>query len=331
MSKQSNNYAALEMEISRWMAGGSGEFEDWILEVFRFQVRNNPAYAAYCRGFPEPVSWREIPAVPVSAFKTAGLRSFPEEKTIRTFETSGTTGGGAGKHHFSSLSLYLQAATRGWVGAGLPMEGIVALVPPAREARHSSLSQMASWLVPPHRFYFHQREALLEFLTAFGRSVLFGTALAFLDFFEWLGERKIAMPEGSVAVETGGYKGTRRELPKSALYRLFQERLDLAPDSVWNEYGMTELSSQFYTNGLGKPHKAPRWAKGVVVSLETGLEVEDGETGILKIFDAANLGSVCAILTRDLAIRRDRDFELIGRDPAALPRGCSLSADALLS
>ena len=39
------------------------------------------------------------------------------------------------------------------------------------------------------------------------------------------------------------------------------------------------------------------------------------------------LGSVLAIETQDLAIRRERGFELLGRDPGALPRGCSRAAD----
>ena len=331
MVQSTNNYAALEAEIARWMAVGGGGFEDWILEAHQFQRAHNTAYRNFCSGFPEPSCWQEIPSVPVSAFKSAGLRSFAEEKTIRTFETSGTTGGSPGRHHFCSLSLYEQAAAQGWAGAGLPSKNVVAIIPDAVGAPHSSLSQMASWLVPPDGFFFNRREELLACLEEADKPVIFGTALAFLDFFEWMNGRRIVLPVGSLAVETGGYKGTRREMPKSDLYGLFQERLGLPPESVWNEYGMTELSSQFYTNGLGRPHRAPPWARGLVVSPSTGIEVGEGETGILKIFDVANLGSVCAIQTRDLAIRRGQDFELIGRDPAALPRGCSLAADELLS
>jgi len=331
MQQHIDHYAGLEARISRWMATGSGGFEDWILEVHRFQRRQNPAYRDFCSGFPDPVCWQDIPAVPVSAFKTVDLRSFPENQTIRTFETSGTTSGGYGRHHFCSLSLYLHAATRGWLHAGLPPGPIVTIIPHASEARHSSLSQMASWLGLRGRFFFNRREELLAVMEAAPASVIFGTALAFLDFFEWLGDRQLVLPEGSLAVETGGYKGTRREMTKSDLYRLFEERLGLPPDSVWNEYGMTELSSQFYTRGLGRSHLSPPWARGLVVNPSTGIEVEEGETGILRLFDVANLGSVCAVQTRDLAIRRGGDFELVGRDPAALPRGCSLAADELLS
>ncbi len=93
---------------------------------------------------------------------------------------------------------------------------------------------------------------------------------------------------------------------------------------------MTELSSQFYTRGLCRPHLHAPWARGLVIDPETNTEVSDGATGVLRLFDAANLGSCAAIQTRDLAIRRGEHFELIGRDPAALPRGCSRAADEML-
>ncbi|MBE2205101.1 MAG: hypothetical protein IAE94_12265 [Chthoniobacterales bacterium] len=331
MPPLSNHYAAMEAEIGQWMASGGPGFGDWMLRVHRFQRENNPVYRAFCAGFPEPDRWQDIPAVPVSAFKTADIRSFPAGQTIRTFETSGTTGGRPGRHHFCSLALYLQAATRGWILAGLPAGSLLAIIPHAREAPHSSLSQMAAWLGLRDRFFFNRREELFLELAASPRVVLFGTALAFLDFFTWMGDRSLVLPEGSLAVETGGYKGARRELPKAELYRQFQERLGLPPEFVWNEYGMTELSSQFYTRGVGRPHLSPPWARGLVVDPSTGREVNEGESGILRLFDVANLGSVCAIQTRDLAIRRGEDFELIGRDPAALPRGCSLLAEELLT
>jgi len=61
-----------------------------------------------------------------------------------------------------------------------------------------------------------------------------------------------------------------------------------------------------------------------VISPETGREVADGETGLLQVFDLANVFSVQAIQTEDLAVRQGSGFELIGRATAAEPRGCSL-------
>jgi hypothetical protein len=67
-----------------------------------------------------------------------------------------------------------------------------------------------------------------------------------------------------------------------------------------------------------------------VIDPETGNEVATGKAGVLRLFDLANVGSVLAIQTADLAVRRASGFELIGRDPAAIPRGCSRRADELL-
>jgi len=161
--------------------------------------------------------------------------------------------------------------------------------------------------------------------------LLLGTALAFLHLFDAMTGDHFDLPPGSVAFETGGYKGSGRTLTKETLYGMFRSRLGLQLHDVVNEYGMTELSSQFYTRGLGAPHISPPWVRAVVIDPATHREVPDGATGILRIYDLANLGSVLAIQTRDLAVRRGDNFELLGRDPSALPRGCSRSADEMLS
>ena len=71
----------------------------------------------------------------------------------------------------------------------------------------------------------------------------------------------------------------------------------------------------------------PPWARVQIISPETGREVADGETGLIRIFDLANVFSVAAIQTEDLGIRRGDGFELIGRAQLAEPRGCSLMTD----
>jgi hypothetical protein len=71
--------------------------------------------------------------------------------------------------------------------------------------------------------------------------------------------------------------------------------------------------------------------RSLVIDPESDNECAEGETGILRIFDLANIGSCCALQSRDLAIRRAEGFELTGRDPAALPRGCSRPADEILA
>ena len=328
----SENLRSLEEAVLRFITTGDGSFESLILAAYSIQRSLCPPYDAYCKAFKEPASWREIPAIPLAAFRHAAIRSFSAAETIRSFRTSGTTGEGYGVHHFRTLELYRAAAIEGWHAAGLPAENLFCLMPSPTDSASSSLSCMAGWLTLPQHFFLGDWDRMIGALSGEeSRVVLFGTALAFLDLFEWLGDREIRLPPGSVAVETGGYKGTKRSLPKSELYGLFQRFLRLGANDVWSEYGMTELSSQFYSRGLGNPHGGARWVRPLVIDPESGLESADGETGILRIFDLANIGSCCAIQTRDLAVRRAQDFELIGRDPAALPRGCSRTADEILA
>lgn len=335
MNKQKSGHydalAALEKNSLSFITDKQGDFGDLLMQAHAAQREYCPAYGAYCASLPLPDSWREIPALPLSAFRHASIRCFPPEEIVRSFHTSGTTGEGHGTHDFFTLELYRAAALGGWSHAGLPICETLCLLAPPEEAPHSSLSCMAGWLAPRGNFLLGQWENLATRISqAEEPLVLLGTALAFLDFFEWLGERLLALPAGSLAVETGGYKGTRRNLPKADLYALFEVRLGLSADSIWNEYGMTELSSQFYTNGLGRPHRGAPWVRALVLDPETDCEVAEGETGVLRIFDLANVGSCCALQTRDLAIRRGDGFELLGRDPAALPRGCSRAADEML-
>lgn len=265
------------------------------------------------------------------------MRCFSENETIRTFRTSGTTGEGFGEHHFRSLDLYESAARKGWENASLPDRIEIALLPTPKEAPHSSLSCMAGWLAKSDAFFINEGVLQLERLRhvlnlATEPVTLFGTALAFLNYFEWLESKgyRHQIPNYSRVVETGGYKGSGREIPKAELYHKFETALGVSAQAILNEYGMTELSSQFYTRGIGNTHIGPAWARAMVIDPVSGHEVPDGEQGVLKIYDLANLDSVSAVLTRDFARRHGAHFELLGRDPAALPRGCSRNADETL-
>lgn len=317
----------LASQVAAFMAdAGSADFAELAQAIFERQRVQNGPYGKFCAGQPMPAVWSEIPAVPLDAFRHFSLISFPPEEIQTTFRTSGTTGEGFGQHHFRSLALYETAARAGWRLAGLPEGNLFALLASKQEACHSSLSCMAGWLadrffLQDGKFQWAELERAIE--ASASPVCLFGTALGFLSWFEALGTRRIALPPGSVAVETGGYKGSGRTLTKAELYARFEQHLGLAGDSVINEYGMTELSSQFYAGGLGQPHRGGHWVRARVIDPVTGGEVADGEMGVLRIFDLANVDSVLALQTRDLAVRRGADFELIGRDPAALPRGCS--------
>ncbi|MGD0350654.1 MAG: hypothetical protein ABSB84_10140 [Verrucomicrobiota bacterium] len=175
--------------------------------------------------------------------------------------------------------------------------------------------------------------------------LLLGTAFSFVHLLEYLAEKNLRfhLPAGSRVMETGGYKNRSRAMPKDELHVLITERLGIPPENIVCEYGMSELSSQAYDrmagdewrvtgNGGASRHPSPvtrhfcfpPWARVQIISPETGREVADGETGLIRVFDLANVFSVMAIQTEDLGVRRGEGFELIGRAQLAEPSGCSL-------
>lgn len=318
------------------------EFENLALEIHYYQRTHNAAFERYCDFLCVPRhlnSWQEIPGVPQQAFKQTELRSFAAGPEMLEFRTSGTTGEGYGRHLFPSLKLYDTAVQRGWSYFRLPRHEFVLLMQHPDDAPHSSLSRMGGVLAGfDQAIFFMTRDGKLELDRLkehlAGRTapvVLFGTALAFLNLFEQAPGLNFYLPAGSIVMETGGFKGTGREIAKVDLYAQISDRFNLSVNSVWNEYGMTELSSQFYTLGVGQPHQAPPWMRFQVIEPTRNEEAASGEIGLLRIFDLANLWSVLAVQTQDLAMAQPAcGFLLLGRDPRALPRGCSRAIDELI-
>jgi Acyl-protein synthetase, LuxE len=175
--------------------------------------------------------------------------------------------------------------------------------------------------------------------------LVLGTAFSFVHLLDYLAENNLRfqLPENSRVMETGGYKNRSRSMPKKELHALITERLGVPRENIICEYGMSELSSQAYDSeargarrealGGSTPRPEPNaqrlfqfppWTRVQIISPETGREVREGETGLIRVFDLANVFSVAAIQTEDLGIRRGDGFELIGRAQLAEPRGCSL-------
>lgn len=309
-------------------------FDTLALELWRYQYDNTPSYANYCQALSvSPENWHTIPAVPTDAFKQLDipLTSLTEEDRQTTFRTSGTTGESRGEHHFYSTSLYETSILTAW--GNLPEMGeTFFLTPSPQETKDSSLAHMMETIrkkhVPDAQFLMHAGQIELTPLReAIDRGqpiTLLGTALAFLHIAE---RQQFVLPSGSWAMETGGYKGTGKTLQKPVFYDMLHKAFGLDPDNIWNEYSMTELSSQCYTKGLDQPHTTPPWVRIRVIDPKTNQPVSAGSMGYLEMIDLANLDSVCAIRTQDIALyHSSREFTLLGRDPSAIPRGCSRSA-----
>ena len=329
-------------------------FELLALKIFKYQFLRNRHYQKYSLldgKTPENVkSWKDIPAMPAQGFKELSLATFPTTATKRVFQTSGTSLGKKGRHFFDTLKLYETAILHPFKRYLLPDNENLKfffLMEPPRKNPTSSLSHMmgvvnrelagsgGKYYVEAGRV---QNENLLEDLKKTKHKVfILATAFSLKQFLDFLKNKKIALrlPPKSRLMETGGFKGKTKSVSKNELYRMCEKWLGLSAHFCVSEYGMTELSSQFYDttlrNHVLKIHKkaykiGPPWLRTLVMDPSTGQEAAKGRRGLLRHFDLANRGSVLAVQTEDIgrAVGNEGGFELLGRAPESLLRGCSL-------
>ncbi len=354
--------AALDARVLAWMrepewVENEARFDELALELYAFQFAHCEPYRRFCESrVHSPAtarSWREIPAVPTGAFKELPLRSFPASHTAHTFRTSGTATSRRGELHLDTLEIYEASLLPTFRRHVLPhlaageRATLRILAPSPEEAPDSSLSHMFGAVLrtlgsPQSGFDVEdgtlQLDRLLRAFEGQEPVALCGSAFALvhlLDAMEREG-RRVALAPGSRVMETGGFKGRSRELTRDALYTAIEEQLGLPPERCVNQYGMTELGSQFYDSVLRQPGAMrrklrPPWTRVRMLDPETGREAPLGTLGAIAILDLANTGSVCAIQTADLGRRVEDGFEVIGREPGAEERGCSIAADLALA
>ena len=327
----------LAREIAGFIAGtgGDAEFERLALALFARQHAQCAPYRRLCAGLgrsPATVSrWQEIPAVPAQAFKVFELSCGPAAETVAVFHSSGTTGAQTSRHYFDAdaLALY-ETSLRAGFHAALPTrpQALWALMPEPSSAPNSSLSHMLGTLGAA-RFFWDNDAELSEALSQLTEPItLFGTAFAFVQLFDGTNQCW-RLPAGSIVVETGGFKGRTREVPRDELYALFGSRLGVSPEYCFSEYGMSEMASQFYGRGLDPVKRGPFWVRTRTIDPETGDDAPPGAPGLLRHYDLANFNSVQALQTQDLGTLTDGGFVLHGRAPDAEVRGCSLTVEEL--
>mgnify|MGYP001435653269 CR=1 FL=1 len=336
-------------------------FNRLALDVFAFQYARNEPYRRYCelrRATPASLrDWRDVPAVPTAAFKELPLTCFPPEQAALVFTTSGTTQEGRqGTHYLASAKLY-DASLLAHFEAALLADGarppMLVLAQSPEELPHSSLSHMfgvvarelaedCAYYVDAAGLHYDALARDLSLAEAEAKPLmLLGTAFAFVHFLDYCTERSLrwALPKRSRLMDTGGFKGRSREVPRDELYRLYREVFGLQAQYLVNEYGMTELCSQFYDATLIDHHArrrrpprklAPSWCRVQVLNPETMQPAGDGEVGMLRFFDLSNLSSVAAVQTEDLGRMVADGFEVLGRAQGAEARGCSIALDDLL-
>lgn len=368
MDQETSSARSLRQELLQLFRAGADtplpehRFNSLACRVFAHNFESVSAYRAYCQArgrTPATVTeWVQIPAVPTAAFRELKLRD-ENAGSHRIFRTSGTSRGPGrrGEHHVGDLGLY-RASLRAAFEAFLLPDGArprcVSLMVPSNQAPDSSLAFMISDVLsafgdsrtlvaadtsgldyPALAFAMEQATARSEPV------MLLGTSAAFIHWLNRLTDTdaEFDLPEGSRLMDTGGHKGRGKRIEPEVLRAAYEARLGLPPWACVNEYGMTELLSQYYDAGLrdrfrrasGPPRKrGPAWLKTVAVDPESLEPLPPGETGLLRHMDLANLHSVAAVQTEDLGRVDAHGLTLEGRATGAPPRGCSIAMDLLL-
>ncbi len=343
-------------------APSDAEFDDLALRLFAYQLEYNAPYARYCAslGFSLdalPDSWEAIAPVPSGAYKEATLATFDPSRAALAFRTSGTTTGVGGRHFMETRALYDAALLAGFDrflltdGAALRY---LNLVPNPAERPDSSLGYMMQQ-VALHRgdaqtgWYLRGNDLLLDAFIADAEAAIgdgapvcvAATAFALAHLLDALEARavRLALPAGSRVMETGGFKGRARAVDRDELYRRTAEALGIPIARIVAEYGMTELTSQYYDDVLAAPpgdpsaprlKRSPPWLRARVVGPD-GATLPDATVGTLVHVDLANRSSCVAVATEDLGARFGDAIVLIGRERGAALRGCSLDAETLRS
>jgi len=361
-----------------WASGGA-DYEQLALELFALQFEHNLPYRRLCeaRGASPQnvVHWSRIPAAPAAAFKEWELSCLAPGQRSTVFHSSGTSERRPSRHFHNAASLAVyEASLWPWFAEHLlfrgeqagPVSGLsaraprlVLLTPAPAAAPHSSLVHMfdtirrrpfwsgsaflgrtardGAWVVDAAG----AAELLQSAAAAKTPVVLLGTAFSFVHLLDFMAEHALwlSLPAASRAMETGGYKGRSRSLPREELHGLIATRLGIPPGDIVCEYGMSELSSQAYDRAVapratreasrpGRTFHFPPWVRAQIISPETSREAAEGEVGLLRVFDLANAYSMMAVQTEDLGVRRGAGFQLAGRAAQAEARGCSLMAHA---
>ncbi len=331
-------------------------FDAMARRLFAHQYEHNEPLRRFCqrRGLtPRRVqTWRDIPAVPINAFKDVTLSCEPVQACERVFMTSGTTRAEVrGCHHHPTIAVWDTSMRRNFAARfmrGAPRMPMAILFPPETELGNSSLARYLSQAVREHgtadsAWYLGASGMDLTGLRARLREAersgqplaVLGASYGFVHLLDAMAQdgEAVRLPAGSRLLDTGGYKRQSRELATEDFYTELSERLGVPRDQCINMYGMTELSSQFYDEGNATTpavKSGPHWIRSRVVDPMTGREMPPGERGVLVHCDLASFNSTTTILTEDVGIAVDGGFLLLGRAEGAQARGCSLAVAEFL-
>ena len=307
------------------------DFEEMSLNLFNFQMRNNPIYTQYASLILKnkiPQNIYEIPFLPIDFFKKEQVIC-KGKKVEEIFMSSGMAKEQS-KHLISDVSLYEKSFLTSFelFYGNISNYCILSLLPNYREREGSSLIYMVDSLIknskhPKSSFYLNDYTKLADTLTQLEKegqkTILIGVSYALLDFANQFPQKL----EHTIIMETGGTKGNRKEIMKEELHKILKNAFSL--NNIHSEYGMTELLSQSYSKGDGI-FKSPPWKKIIIRDVNDPLSIIGvNKSGGINVIDLANIYSCPFIATQDLGkTYEDNSFSVLGRFTNADVRGCNL-------
>jgi len=357
-------HARVRAFVEASLSGGAAEsFDELALALARFQAAHVPALRKLVEARGVDLKTTKdasiIPAVPCDVFRLARIAAHESTEDKIVFRTSGTSQGkeARGEHAFRDTGTYERVALA-WGSRLLWPDHrelcTIVLAPSREEVSDSSLGFMLDLFAQDRGgpVSFVVRNGAIDFegiaraaaeARAFGRqTLLLGTSFAYVHLLDGASSLDLSLPEGSRAMQTGGFKGRSREVSPDELRKGIAKAFRLPETFIVAEYGMTELSSQLYEGTLAaalgaRPpsmhgvYLAPPWMRVTAVDPVTLAPLPDGEKGILRFVDLANVDSSVAIQTSDMGRVTAEGVELFGRVPGSTPRGCSLAIEDMLS
>lgn len=342
--------ACAHEDVARLIAGEPVERDALLDRLCDIAEANSPVVRDY---------WRATArgrGIPDSAFKTRPPYLFPDSPPVRTFTTSGTTGGGRGRASYSArgmelMRLSILESARRRIVNGLERPAIVRLVPPEAAAPHMVMAygmeliattlgdpDLSAVVVGPEGIDHGALATALDRACAEGvPAVLIGGSLAFLNACEELERRGLrwALPPGSRVVDAGGFKGVTRRVAVDDLRSALTRTFGVGGDRLVNLFGMTELASQLYDRcdvpvgpGGERPKGAFPYVQPEVLDVRTLAPVDDGP-GLLSVVDLCLVDRPPVVLTGDMALATPHGVAITGRAQRGQSRGCSLTLDRM--
>jgi phenylacetate-coenzyme A ligase PaaK-like adenylate-forming protein len=305
----------------------------YLLELFNFQVNNNPVYREYVKAIGinarSIVKSEDVPFLPISLFKYRKIKTTSWNEEL-IFESSGTAGMDTSKHYIQDEGFYKDISTTIFQQFyGNPKDYVIlALLPSYLERKNSSLIYMVRNLIKLSKseyseFYLSNFEELRERILYLKQNsdrkiILWGVTFALLDFAQGF---PMDMRD-SIILETGGMKGRGEEVIREEVHKILKKSFQV--EAIHSEYGMTELLSQAYSikDGL---YKCPPWMRVFTREINDPFCInQDGRQGVINIIDLANIHSCAFIATEDLGrVHPDGTFEVLGRLDNSDMRGCN--------